>query len=181
MCEIKELLSYADIRHVDKLNLNFMVNESACVFYLKSNNGNHVISDLNSIINKNNRIIKQYKLVFEQLWYFGIDATKKVQGLEAKIDLAPVMREVNKKGIKQFVKKLINTSKYEIMFYASNLWGSDNFISKDLLELLKNVVLKNNIKVKFIIPALSVLKSNDFKHIILELTIGKLPYVLDSA
>ncbi|HKU84002.1 MAG TPA: HAMP domain-containing sensor histidine kinase [Candidatus Nitrosocosmicus sp.] len=167
--EIRELLSYADIRHVDKLDLKFMVNESACIFFLKSNKGNHAISNLNPVINKNNEIIEQYKLVFEQLWYFGIDAMKKVQDLETAIDLAAVMHEIDKKGIKQFVGKLINTSKHEVMFYASTLWGSNNFISKDLFGLLQSVVLKNHIKVKFIIPSLSELKSNDLKHIILEL------------
>jgi hypothetical protein len=163
------MLPYADIRYVDKLNLKFMVNESACIFFLKSNNDNHAISNLNPVINKNNKIIEQYRLVFEQLWYFGIDAMKKVQDLETAIDLAAVMDEIDKKGIKQFVGKLINTSKHEVMLYASTLWGINNFISKDLFGLLQSMVLKNHIKVKFIIPDLSVLKSNDLKHIILEL------------
>ena len=168
--EIKELLTFADIRHVDNLNLKFMVNESACVFLHKSNNGNDLLSDvLNSVINKNSGIIEQYKLIFEQLWYFGIDTTKKIQRLQTDIDLADAMREVDKKGIKQFVEKLINSSKHEVLFYTSTLWGSNNFISKDLFGLLKNVVLKNKIKVKFIIPPLSVLQSNQLKHIILEL------------
>ncbi|MDF0680405.1 MAG: histidine kinase dimerization/phospho-acceptor domain-containing protein [Candidatus Nitrosocosmicus sp.] len=42
-------------------------------------------------------------------------------------------------------------------------------MSKDLFELLKNVVSKNKIKVKFIIPPLSVLQSNNLEHIILDL------------
>ncbi|MDF0680406.1 MAG: hypothetical protein P0116_05515 [Candidatus Nitrosocosmicus sp.] len=89
------------------------------MFLHKSNNGNDLISDdLNSVINKNNGIIEQYKLVFEQLWYFGIDATKEIQRLETEIDLAVAMREVDKKGIKQFVEKIINASKYEVLFYT---------------------------------------------------------------
>jgi signal transduction histidine kinase len=167
--EIKELLSFAEIRHVDKLHLKFMVNDSACVFPLKSDNGNDVMSNLTSVINKNDVIVEQYKLIFEQLWYFGTDATKKIQRLETEIDLASVIRDVDKKGIKQFVEKLINAAKHEVLFYVSTLWGSDNFMSRDFFGLLKNVVLKNKIKVKFIIPALSVLKSNDLEHIILEL------------
>jgi len=123
--EIKELLTFADIRHVDNLNLKFMVNESACVFLHKSNNGNDLLSDvLNSVINKNSGIIEQYKLIFEQLWYFGIDTTKKIQRLQTDIDLADAMREVDKKGIKQFVEKLISTSKHEVLFYTSTLWGA---------------------------------------------------------
>ena len=167
--KIKELLSFADIRHVDELNPKFMVNESACVFLLKSNNRDNVMSDLNSVTNQNNAILEQYRLIFEQLWHFGIDATKKIQLLETEFDLAAVMREVDKKGINQFVEKLINTSKHEVLFYASTLWGSNNFVSKDLFGLLKNVVLKNKIKVKFIIPSITILKSNNLKHIILEL------------
>jgi len=163
------MLPYADIRHVDKLNLKFMVNESACVIYLKSNNDNPAISNMNPVININNEIIEHYRLVFEQLWYFGIDAMKKVQDIQTEIDLAAVMDEIDKKGIKQFVGKLINTSKHEVMLYASTLWGINNFISKGLFGLLQSMVLTNHIKVKFIIPALSVLKSNDLKHIILEL------------
>ena len=72
-------------------------------------------------------------------------------------------------GSTQFVEKLISTSKHEVLFYTSTLWGSNNFISKDLFGLLKNMVLKNKIKVKFIIPSLTILKSNNLKHIILEL------------
>ena len=167
--KIKELLSFADIRHVDELNPKFMVNESACVFLLKSNNRDNVMSDLNSVTNQNNAILEQYRLIFEQLWHFGIDATKKIQLLETEFDVAAVMREVDKKGINQFVEKLINTSKHEVLFYTSTLWGSNNFVSKDLFGLLKNVVLKNKIKVKFIIPSITILKSNNLKHIILEL------------
>jgi hypothetical protein len=83
--------------------------------------------------------------------------------------VASVMREVDEKGIHQFVEKLISLSKHEVLFHTSSLWGSINFISKDLLGLLKNMVLKKKIKVKFIIPSLTVLKSNNLKHIILEL------------
>lgn len=103
------------------------------------------LSDLNSVINKSNRInriISQYKLVFEHLWHFGINATKKIPHIETKSYLDSVMREVDKKGIKQFVEKLINTSEQEVLFYASTLWGSDNFISKDHFGLLKNVFYK---------------------------------------
>ena len=123
--EIKELLTFADIRHVDNLNLKFMVNESACVFLHKSNNGNDLLSDdLNSVVNKNNGIIEQYKLIFEQLWHFGIDATKKIHLLETEFDVASVIREVDKNGINQFVEKLISTSKHEVLFYTSTLWGA---------------------------------------------------------
>ena len=167
--KIKELLSVADIRHVDKLNLKFMVNESACVFHLKSASKNNVMSDLKSVTSSNNEIIEQYRLIFEQLWHFGIYATKKIQRLETEFDVASVIHEVDKKGIKQFVEKLISTSKHEVLFYASTLWGINNFISKDLFGLLINMVLKNKIKVKFIIPDLTILKSNNLKHIILEL------------
>ncbi len=48
-------------------------------------------------------------------------------------------------------------------------YGSNNFISKDLFGLLKNIVLKNKIKVKFIIPSPTILRSNNLKYIILEL------------
>ncbi len=169
--KIKELLSVADIRHVDELNLKFMVNESACVFLPKTDNGNNIMSDLNYITNINNEMIAQYRLIFEQLWQFGIDATKKIHLLETEFDVASVIREVDKNGINQFVEKLISTSKHEVLFYTSTLWGSNNFISKDLFGLLKNMVLKNKIKVKFIIPSLIILKSNNLKHIILELGI----------
>ncbi|WP_458719486.1 sensor histidine kinase [Candidatus Nitrosocosmicus sp. R] len=169
--KIKELLSVADIRHVDELNLKFMVNESTCVFLPKTDNGNNIMSDLNYITNINNEIIEQYRLIFEQLWHFGIDATKKIHLLETEFDVASVIREVDKNGINQFVEKLISTSKHEVLFYTSTLWGSNNFISKDLFGLLKNMVLKNKIKVKFIIPSLIILKSNNLKHIILELGI----------
>ena len=167
--KIKELLSVADIRHVDGLNLNFMVNESACVFLLKSDNGNNGMSDLNCVTNINNEIIEQYRLIFEQLWHFGIDATKKIQLLETEFDVASGISEDDKHGINQFVEKLISTSKHEVLFYTSTLWASNNFISKDLFGLLKNMVLKNKIKVKFIIPSLTILKSNNLDHIILEL------------
>ncbi len=167
--KIKELSSVADIRHVDELNIKFMVNESACVFLLKSDNGNNVMSDLNDVIDTNNEMIEQYKLIFEQLWYFGIDATKKIQLVETEFDVASVIREVDKNGINQSVDKLISTSKHEVLLYTSTLWGSNNFISKDLVGLLKNIVLKNKIKVKFIIPSLTILKSTNLKHIILEL------------
>ena len=63
-----------------------MVNESACVCLPKSDNRNNVISDLNSVTSKNNEIIEQYRIIFEQLWHFGIDATKKIQHLETEID-----------------------------------------------------------------------------------------------
>ena len=121
--KIKELLSFADIRHVDELNLKFMVNESACVFLLKTNNRNNMMSDLNYVTNQNNEILEQYRLIFEQLWHFGIDATKKIQLLETEFDVAAVMREVDKKGINQFVEKLISTSKHEVLFYTSTLMG----------------------------------------------------------
>ena len=88
----------------------------------KSDNRNNVISDLNSVTSKNNEIIEQYRIIFEQLWHFGIDATKKIQHLETEIDLASVIHGVDKKGIKQFVEKLISTSKHEVLFYASTLW-----------------------------------------------------------
>ena len=122
--KIKELLSVADIRHVDELNLKFMVNESTCVFLPKTDNGNNIMSDLNYITNINNEIIEQYRLIFEQLWHFGIDATKKIHLLETEFDVASVIREVDKNGINQFVEKLISTSKHEVLFYTSTLWGA---------------------------------------------------------
>ena len=57
--KIKELLSVADIRHVDELNLKFMVNESTCVIFPKTDNGNNIMSDLNYITSINNEIIEQ--------------------------------------------------------------------------------------------------------------------------
>ena len=104
-----------------------------------------------------------------RLWHFGIDATKKIQLLETEFDVASGKSEDDKHGINQFVEKLISTSKHEVLFYTSTLWASNNFISKDLFGLLKNMVLKNKIKVKFIIPSLTILKSNNLDHIILEL------------
>ena len=58
---------------------------------------------------------------------------RKYSLLETEFDVASVIHEVDKKGINQFVEKLISTSKHEVLFYASTLWGSNNFISKDLL------------------------------------------------
>jgi len=87
-----------------------MANESACVFHLKSASKNNVMSDLKSVTSKNNEIIEQYRLIFEQLWLFGMYATKKIQRLETEFDVASVIHEVDKKGIKQFVEKLISTS-----------------------------------------------------------------------
>ena len=169
--EIKELLSFADIRHIDKLNLKFMVNEAACMFLLKSSNRNidNMMSDLNSVTSTNYEVIEQYRAVFAQVWHLGTDATKKIQDLETELDVASVMHEVDEKGIHQFVEKLISLSKHEVLFYTSTLWGSNNFISKELFGLLKNMVLKKKIKIKFIIPSLIILKSNNLKHIILEL------------
>lgn len=170
--KIKELLSFADIRHVDRLKLKFMINESACMFLLKSDNRNNVMSvmsDLNSVTSINTEVLEQHRLIFEQLWQFGIDAKKKIQDLENEFDMDSVIHEIDKKGIKQFVEKLISSSKHEVLFYTSTLWGSNNFISKDLFGLLKNMVLENKIKVKFIIPDLTILESNNLKHIILEL------------
>lgn len=104
--KIKELLSFADIRHIAKLNLKFMVNESSCMFLLKTGNGNNdnVMSDLNSFTSTNNEIIEQYRLIFEQLWPFGIEATKKIQDLETEFDMASVMLEVDEKGITNSLK-----------------------------------------------------------------------------
>ncbi|MDN5847709.1 MAG: hypothetical protein L0H53_15705 [Candidatus Nitrosocosmicus sp.] len=123
MHKIKELLSFADIQHIDKLNLKFMVNESASIVLLKSGNRNNdnVMSDLNSVTSINNEIIEQYRLIFEQLWHFGIDATKKIRDLETEFDMASVMHEVDEKGIHQFVEKLISSSKHEVLFYTSTL------------------------------------------------------------
>ena len=85
--KIKELLSVADIRHVDELNLKFMVNESTCVFLPKTDNGNNIMSDLNYITNINNEIIEQYRLIFEQLWQLGVDTTKRIHLLETEFDV----------------------------------------------------------------------------------------------
>ena len=83
-----------------------MVNESSCMFLLKTGNGNNdnVMSDLNSFTSTNNEIIEQYRLIFEQLWPFGIEATKKIQDLETEFDMASVMREVDEKGITNSLK-----------------------------------------------------------------------------
>lgn len=45
-----------------------MVNESSCMFLLKSGNGNkdNVMSDLNFDTNTNHEKIEQYRLIFEQ-------------------------------------------------------------------------------------------------------------------
>jgi signal transduction histidine kinase len=169
---IKDLLLVADIRHVGKLDLKFMVNESTHLILSKSDNKNKnsVVSELNYVTVKNNAIVEQYSLVFEQLWNLGIDAKKKLKGLEAELEVASVTHEVNEKGIKQFVEKLIRTSKHEVLLYTSTVWESNNnILSKELFELLKSMILKNKIKVKFIIPSLSTLESNNLKHIILEL------------
>ena len=98
-----------------------MVSESACVFLPKYNNRNNVLCDLNSVTSKNNEIIEQYRIMFRQLWHFGIDATMKIPRLETEIDLAYVIHKVAKKGIKQFVEKLISKSRYEVLFCASIL------------------------------------------------------------
>ena len=80
-----------------------------------------MLCDLNSVTSKNNEIIEQYRIMFRQLWHFGIDATMKIPRLETEIDLAYVIHKVAKKGIKQFVEKLISTSRYEVLFCASIL------------------------------------------------------------
>ena len=141
------------IRHVKNLPpLNFVVGDKEVNLTIEKMEGGKMIQSL--ITSNEPTYITYFYSIFEQLWDNGIEAQNRIRNIEegiaeeTEIEIIPNP----KKGIDN-AWKIVKSAKKEILIVYSTPNAFRRQLQMGGLELLKEILEKNNTKVRILVPA----------------------------
>jgi signal transduction histidine kinase len=141
------------IRHVKNLpSMNFAVGDKEVDATIEKMEGGKMIQSL--ITSNEPTYITHFHSIFEQLWNTGIDATDRIRHIEeGRADETNIEIISNpKKGIDN-AWKIVKSAKKEILIICSTPNAFRRQLQTGGLELLKEIIEKNNAKVRVLVPA----------------------------
>jgi len=141
------------IRHVKNLpSMNFAVGDKEVDATIEKMEGGKMIQSL--ITSNEPTYITHFHSIFEQLWNTGIDATDRIRHIEegradeTNIEIIPNP----KKGIDN-AWNIVKSAKKEILIICSTPNAFRRQLQMGALQLLKEIIEKNNAKVRVLVPA----------------------------
>ena len=141
------------IRHVKNLPpLNFAVGDKEVNLTIEKMEGGKMIQSL--ITSNEPTYVTHFYSIFEQLWNKGIEAQNRIRNIEegiadeTEIEIIPNP----KKGIDN-AWKIVKSAKKEILIVYSTPNAFRRQLQMGGLELLKEILEKNNTKVRILVPA----------------------------
>jgi two-component system sensor histidine kinase VicK len=141
------------IRHVKNLpSMNFVVGDKEVDVTIEKMEGGKMIQSL--ITSNEITYITHFRSIFEQLWNTGIDATDRIRHIEegradeTNIEIIPNP----KKGIDN-AWNIVKSAKKEILIICSTPNAFRRQLQIGAFQLLKEIIEKNNAKVRVLVPA----------------------------
>ena len=141
------------IKHVKNLPpINFAVGKKEVNLTIEKMEGGKMIQSL--IASNEPSYVTYFYSIFEQLWSEGVDAQDRIRNItegraeETDIEIIPN----TKKGIDN-AWKILRSSKKEILIVCSTSNAFRRQLQIGGLQLLKEIVEKNNVKVRILVPA----------------------------
>jgi two-component system sensor histidine kinase VicK len=141
------------IKHVKNLPpLNFAVGDKEVNVTIEKMEGGKMIQSL--LTSNELTYITYFYSIFEQLWDKGIDAQDRIynisKGIAEETDIEIILNP--KKGIEN-AWKIVKSAKKEILIVCSTSNAFRRQLEMGGLELLKEILEKNNAKVRILVPA----------------------------
>lgn len=141
------------IKHVKNLPpINFAVGKKEVNLTIEKMEGGKMIQSL--ITSNEPTYVAYFYSIFEQLWSEGVDAQDRIRNIaegraeETDIEIIPNP----KKGIDN-AWKILRSAKKEILIVCSTSNAFRRQLEIGGLQLLKEIVEKNNVKVRILVPA----------------------------
>lgn len=141
------------IKHVKNLPpINFVVGKNEVNLTIEKMEGGKMIQSL--ITSNEPTYVAYFYSIFEQLWSEGVDAQDRIRDIaegraeETDIEIIPNP----KKGIDN-AWKILRSAKKEILIICSTSNAFRRQLQIGGLQLLKEIVEKNNVKVRILVPA----------------------------
>jgi signal transduction histidine kinase len=141
------------IKHVKNLpSINFAVGKEEVNLTIEKMEGGKMIQSL--ITSNEPTYVTYFNSIFEQLWSEGVDAQDRIRNIaegraeETDIEIIPNP----KKGIDN-AWKILRSAKKEILIVCSTSNAFRRQLEIGGLQLLKEIVEKNNVKVRILVPA----------------------------
>lgn len=141
------------IKHVKNLPpINFAVGKNEVNLTIEKMEGGKMIQSL--ITSNEPSYVAYFYSIFEQLWSEGVDAQDRIRNItegraeETDIEIIPNP----KKGIDN-AWKILRSAKKEILIVCSTSNAFRRQLQIGGLQLLKEIVEKNNVKVRILVPA----------------------------
>ena len=141
------------IKHVKNLPpINFAVGKKEVNLTIEKMEGGKMIQSL--ITSNEPTYVAYFYSIFEQLWSEGVDAQDRIRNIaegraeETDIEIIPNP----KKGIDN-AWKILRSAKKEILIVCSTSNAFRRQLQIGGLQLLKEIVEKNNVKVRILVPA----------------------------
>ena len=141
------------IKHVKNLPpINFAVGKNEVNLTIEKMEGGKMIQSL--ITSNEPTYVAYFYSIFEQLWSEGVDAQDRIRNIaegraeETDIEIIPNP----KKGIDN-AWKILRSAKKEILIICSTSNAFRRQLQIGGLQLLKEIVEKNNVKVRILVPA----------------------------
>jgi two-component system sensor histidine kinase VicK len=141
------------IKHVKNLPpINFAVGKKEVNLTIEKMEGGKMIQSL--IASNEPSYVTYFYSIFEQLWSEGVDAQDRIRNIaegraeETDIEIIPNP----KKGIDN-AWKILRSAKKEILIICSTSNAFRRQLQIGGLQLLKEIVEKNNVKVRILVPA----------------------------
>lgn len=156
----KEIMKYAEVRHLNKLVGNFVISENE---YLGQPSSNNFGSNLT--YSKDDKMVKQQNYVFENLWNNAVTQHDKISSLEAGVDTEEVKVLSDPFEIRRTYLNLIKSANSEISLIIATPNTLQRNYTGGIINMLIKTSQKKNVNVNLIIPTSDNAKiQDDFLH-----------------
>jgi signal transduction histidine kinase len=141
------------IKHVKNLPpMNFAVGDKEVNATIEKMEGGKKIQSL--ITSKDPTYVTHFYSIFEQLWNTGIDAHDRIRHIEeGRVDETNIEIISNPKKVIDNAWKILNSAKKEILVVFSTSNAFRRQLEMGGSKLLKEIIEKNNAKVRILVPA----------------------------
>lgn len=143
----KELMKFAEVRHLDKIVGNFVVSDKE---YFGQSSGNNFLS--NQIYDERHGMVEHQNYIFEILWNNATIQHDKISSLEVGVDPEEVKVLSDPFEIRSTYLNLINSAKSEISLIIATPKALQRNYRGGIISMLIEASEKKNVNVNLVIP-----------------------------
>jgi two-component system sensor histidine kinase VicK len=143
----KEIMKYAEVRHLTGVIGNFVVSERE---YLGEAVSMEFFSHL--VYSNKKEIVDQQNYIFENLWNNSVSQEDKIKQMEQGIEPEEIKVLSNPEDIQHLYKDLLQFAMSEISLIVSTPNALFRQQEIGIIELIKKAAIERNVKVNLIIP-----------------------------
>lgn len=143
----KEIMKYAEVRHLAGVIGNFVVSEKE---YLGEAVSKEFFPHL--VYSNKREIVDQQNYIFENLWNNSVSQEDKIKQMELGIEPEEIKILSNPDEIQDIYKDLLQSAKAEISLIVSTPNALVRQSEIGVIDLIKRAAIDRNVKVNLIIP-----------------------------